>query len=125
MKTVIEPHIVTNEYELKKALDEESTVIYIENPIYSTMINNIKKSRNGKLINSSGSIAFLLGLLFVSGPIGWTMFLGGLAASVLGNSIDSLKDYSIEINEVRSRITLYRTKGKNRYKSRKHTLLIK
>ena len=70
MKTVIEPHIVTNEYELKKALDEESTVIYIENPIYSTMINNIKKSRNGKLINSSGSIAFLLGLLLRSGRCG-------------------------------------------------------
>ena len=122
MKETIYPDIVTTEQELKHALDIEATVIYIEPPLYHSILNAVKKTANGKLVRGSGITAMLLGLLVISGPLAWVALLGGTAASILGKSMDSLKDYSVEIDEVRNRVILYRKKGANKYKASKHDI---
>lgn len=122
MKTIVKPKIATNEQELKEALDSQATVILIENPLYSSIVDKVRKANTGRIMNGSGIAAFLMGLLVVSGPLAWVMLLGGAAVGALGSSMDSLKDYSVKIDEVRSQILLYRTKGKNRYKPTKHEI---
>ena len=121
-KVSITPAIASNEAELKNALDNEATAIYIENPLYSSIVDKVKKSNKGKLINSSGGIAALLGFFVISGPMAWVMFLGGTIAATLGSSMDSLKNYSVDIDEVSCRITLLRQKGKNKYRASKQVI---
>lgn len=122
MKKIIHPTIATTEQELKQALDSEAIVIYVESPLYYSIIENVKKTNAGKIMNGGGAIAALLGFLVVSGPLAWVMLLGGAIASALGHSMDSLKNYSVEIEEVRSRIILYRQTGKNKYKASKYQI---
>ena len=122
MKETIYPDIVTNEQELKLALDNEATVIYIEPPLYHSILDAIKKSAKGKFVRGGGLTAVLLGLLVISGPLAWVALLGGTAASILGKSMDSLKDYSVKIDEVCCRIILYRKTGANKYKASKHEI---
>lgn len=121
-KVSIAPAIAVNETELKKALDNEATVIYIENPLYTLIVDKVKKSSKGKLINSAGGIAALLGFFVISGPLAWVALLGGTIAATLGDSMDSLKNYSVDIDEVSCRITLLRQKGKNKYRPSKHVI---
>ena len=122
MKTVIRPWIVTTEHGLKQALDASATVIYIEKPLYTSIIGKVKKSNAGKLMEGSGGWACLGGLALITNPIGWAMILGGITIAALGNSIDSLKNYSVEIDEVSGRVMLYRDTGKKRYKASKHEI---
>ena len=122
MKETIYPAKVTTEQELKAALDMPAIVIYIEPPLYHSILEAVKKTSAGKLVNGGGTAAFLLGLLVVGGPLGWVMLLGGAAASILGKSMDNLKDYAIDVDEIRNRVVLLRKKGPNKYKASKHQI---
>lgn len=122
MKTTIKPNIITTELELKEALDNEAIVIYIEDPMYSSIVDSAKKSNAGKIMNGGGLAALIMGLLVVSGPLGWVMLLGGAVAKTMGKSMDSLQDYSVQIDEIRRRVMLYRKTGKNKYKASKYEI---
>ena len=123
MKTVIHPVIVKTESELKQALDADATVIYIENPMYSSIIESVKRTAKGKIMSGGGLTAALLGLLVISGPLAWIIGLGGAAVAALGSSMDSLKGYNVDVNEVSNRIMLFRKSGKNKYKSSQHEIV--
>lgn len=121
MKIIIEPEIVNEKDSLVHALDAEKMVIYVEGALYGQMHAEFLGHTRGKTIKTMSKIGAVGGVL-LGGPIGIALILTGAIGGTMGSKMDKLKQYDINIDTVRDRIVLIKSKGNNKYNKRKHQI---
>lgn len=114
----VQVYRVKSNAEFVHALDENAAIIIAEGNLYEELLQTAQKVKVGKTLKTVGKVTAATSFLLLSGPIGWVGFGGGLAGYFIGRSRDNLKNYKVQIDEVRKRLTFWKCKGINKCSKR-------
>lgn len=113
---VITAKVTDSKDELIKYFDEGEPVIIGVGQLYSDLKELAQKSQRSKLLKKGGIVAIVSGLIVIPGGLAYLALGGGLVSYFAGKNTDSMKNYKVEIDEVKKELIFYREKGKNKYK---------
>lgn len=114
----VHPKTVNSQNELIDAMEQNETIIYVVGSYADEIKGKAKENKATRGFFGAGK-AVGVAAAFIVNPLLGAAFFG--LNSVLGASCEDFKNYKIEIEK--SRIKLTKTKGKNAYRPKLDTIV--